>query len=118
MKLETIAAVLPKAVSTGGVGAAMLTLSPWAWAAALIGAALSFYFEPEKTPKEVRKLLFGIVATGFAAALVAAAAPHVPLLGWTENIDVGVRAGLLGLSVRFLMEQGKKRLGKMAEKES
>lgn len=116
MKFETLLAVLmgnaastvSKGVATAGVGAAAYTFSPWAWAAALAGAAMSFYFEPEKQPKEVRRLIYGILAMGFAAAIAAAVVPHVPLLGWTGNIELWVRAAALGLSIRFIWEQGKR----------
>ncbi|WFC43164.1 hypothetical protein [Pseudoxanthomonas sp. SE1] len=116
MKFETLLGVLlanapstiSKGVATAGVSAAAYTFSPWAWAAALAGAAMSFYFEPEKQPKEVRKVIYGILAMGFAAAVVAAVVPHIPLLQWTGNIELWARAAVLGLSIRFLWEQGKR----------
>ena len=110
MKLESIAAGASKAVSTAGVSVAFFTLTPWTWAAALLGAAASYYFEPEHTPATARKLVFGIMAMGFAGALFGAALPHVPFMAWSANVDVTVRAGLCALSIRYLFTQGKRLL--------
>lgn len=101
-------ALLAKAVATAGAAIAVFGLSWWAIAAALIGAIASFHFEPEHAPKGALKLAFGIVAMGFAAAFVAVALPNIPLMGWSDGILIEVRAGLLGLTIRWLVEQGKR----------
>lgn len=105
-----IASVTAKAVATAGVAAAAYGLTWWAVAAALIGSAVSYHFEPEQRPKRAVSLAFGIFAMGFAAAFTAVALPHIPLFGWSENIIIEVRAGLLGLFVRVLIEKGKQRI--------
>jgi len=113
MKMEAAAAVTSKVLataSTAGVSVGILTLTPWTWAAALIGAAASYYFEPEQTPETAKRILFGVLAMGFAGALMGAALPHAPFMAWTANVDVTVRAGLCALMVRFLYSQGKRLL--------
>jgi hypothetical protein len=106
MNTET-AGIAAKAIATAGAAVAVFGLTWWALVAALIGAAASYHFEPEQVPSKASRLVFGIVAMGFAAALAAVALPHFPGLGWTEKIQIEVRAGLLGLSIRFLLEFGK-----------
>lgn len=113
----TSAQIAGKSIATAGVGAGLVTITPWAWAFALCGATLALYFEPEHKPKQLWMVLFGIIASGFGAALLAASVPHAPMLGWTGNIDLSVRAGLCGLAFRFLWEQGKKWFGKRADKD-
>ena len=111
MKYEAIATAISKGLAAGStatVSVGLLTLTPWTWAAALIGAAASYYFEPEQTPETLKRILFGILAMGFAGALMGAALPHAPFMAWTSNVDVTVRAGLCALMVRFLYSQGKR----------
>lgn len=100
-----------KAVATAGAAVIAAGLTWWAIAAAIVGAVASLHFEPEHVPAKLSRLIFGIFAIGFAAALVAAAAPAFPGFAWTGRIPVEVRAGLLGLSVRFLFEWGKRLAG-------
>ncbi|MDI9240753.1 hypothetical protein QLQ15_17760 [Lysobacter sp. LF1] len=107
MKAET-GGLVGQAMAAFGVAATAHGLTWWAIASALIGAAASFYFEPEQLPDKALKLLGGILAIAFCAVLLSIAVPHVPLFGWTENVPIAVRAGLLGVSVRFLIEQGKR----------
>jgi hypothetical protein len=107
MRDETVA-VGAKAVATAATAAGAFGLTWWAVAAALVGAAAAYHFEPEQVPAKVPRLIFGIFATGFAAAFAAVAAPHIPFMGWTDAIPIGVRAGLLGLTIRFLIDQGKR----------
>ena len=106
MKQEA-AALLAKAIATAGAAIAVFGLTWWAVAAALIGAVASYHFEPEHRPKGALKLAFGIFALGVAAALTAVALPQIPFMGWTEGIVIEVRAGLLGLSIRFLIDRAK-----------
>lgn len=105
-----IASITAKAVATAGVAAAAYGLTWWAVAAALIGSAVSYHFEPEQRPKRALNLAFGIFAMGFAAAFTAVAIPHVPLFGWSVDVPIEVRAGLLGLFIRVLIEKGKQRI--------
>lgn len=107
MKAEA-AGFAAKGVATAGAAVAVFGLTWWAVAAAVLGAIASYHFEPEQKPKGALKLAFGIVAMGFAAAMLAVALPHVPMLGWSGAILVEVRAGLLGLTVRWLLEQAKR----------
>ncbi len=105
MREEATVAVITKTVTTGAAAWMFLGVTPWAWVAAFIGATLSYYFEPEHTPKTAAKMLFGIFAMGFAAALLAAASPHIPWFGIGEfagKVSLEVRAGLLGLSIRWI----------------
>jgi hypothetical protein len=113
MTIDEKAALAAKAVSTGAGAWALLGISPWAWVAAFIGAVASYYFEPEHTPGGALKVLFGVFAMGFAAALVAAVLPFLPLgIGAVANqVSLEVRAGLMGLTIRFLFETGR-RLGR------
>lgn len=94
MKAEGIS-VAVKSLATGAAAAFGLTW--WAVVAALIGAAASYHFEPQQQPGTVRRLIVGILVLAFSAALLASAAPHVPGFGWTANVPLGVRAGLLGV---------------------
>lgn len=104
MKSE-MSLMVAKAVATAGTSIAVFGLSWWAIAAATIGAFASFHFEPEHRPNKLTGLIFGIFSTAFAAAFLAAAIPHFPMMGWTAGIVVEVRAGLLGLCIRFIFEQ-------------
>ncbi|MDR1076379.1 MAG: hypothetical protein LBL59_08825 [Xanthomonadaceae bacterium] len=108
MKAET-AAITFKTIATSAGAVSIFGLSPWAWVAAIVGAAASYYFEPEQAPDKALRLAFGIAAMAFAAAMVAMILPHLPVIGETAGkIDVEVRAGALGLSVRVLHEQGRR----------
>lgn len=75
MNTET-AGIAAKAIATAGAAVAVFGLTWWALVAALIGAAASYHFEPEQVPSKASRLVFGIVAMGFAAALAAVAFPH------------------------------------------
>lgn len=97
-----------KVIATAVTAATMFGLTWWAIAAAVVGAAASYHFEPEQVPSKLPRLFFSIFAVGFFAALAAVAAPHVPGLHWTGDILLGVRAGLLGLTVRLLYGYGKR----------
>lgn len=101
----SVPATAAKAVATGAVAASVFDLSYWSVAAAIVGAAVSYHFEPEQQPKRLAGLIFGVFASGFAAAFLAAASPQLPGFGWTSAIDITLRAGLLGISIRFLSEQ-------------
>lgn len=103
-----VAGLAAKAVATAGAAIAVFGLTWWAVAAAVVGAVASYHFEPEQKPKGAITLVFGIIAMGFAAAMLAVALPSIPLCGWTGDIPVEVRAGLLGLSVRWIIEQAKR----------
>lgn len=112
MKLETAAAAA-KVLATGGASAGLFGLTPWGWAAALIGASLSYYFEPEQTPDKAVKIAFGVLAMAFFAGMAAVLMPHVPWFGIGDAASKAppeALAGVLGLSIRFIWEQGR-RLG-------
>lgn len=109
MKTET-AALVAKAIASAGIAIASIGLTWWAIVTALIGSAASFYFEPEQRPKKAIGLVVGIFCLGFAAAFTAVAIPHVPFFGWTKEIPIEIRAGLLGLFVRVLIDKAKKHL--------
>lgn len=115
MKAETAAAVA-KGVSTGGAAAMMFGLTWWAVASALIGAAVSLHFEPEPPTVKVPRLVFGVLSVGFAAAMVAAASPHIPMISWTADVPVEIRAGLLALLVRPGYAFGKRWAAKRVSK--
>lgn len=97
-----------KALATASMSVAVFGLNWWAIAAALIGAMASYHFEPEKQPKGLGKLVFGIFAMAFASAMLAVALPSIPLCSWTGDIAIEVRSGLLGISIRFIWEQGRR----------
>lgn len=99
-----------KAFATATASVAVFGLTWWAVAAALVGAVASYHFEPEKRPKGLGKTIFGIFAMGFLAAIVASQIHKVPGFGWSGEILVEVRAGFLGVTIRFLYEQGKRLL--------
>lgn len=105
---DSMSVIVTKGLATAAASVAVFGLTWWAIAAALIGAFASYHFEPERRPKGLSKLVFGIFAMGFAAAFTAVAIPHFPLFAWTAAISVEVRAGLLGLSIRFIFEQWKR----------
>lgn len=115
MRDESIA-LGSKAIAAGGTAAVYFGLTWWAIMAAVIGAVAAMHFEPEHRPTRVPGLIFGIFATSVAAALVAVAAPHFPGCGWSSEIPIEIRAGLLGLSVRFLIDWGKRLTGVGARK--
>jgi len=99
-----------KGVATAAASVAVFGLTWWAVSAALVGAFASYHFEPEKRPQGLGKMIFGIFAMAFFAALLAVAIPKVPLFSWSSEILVEVRAGLLGLTIRFIYEQGRRML--------
>lgn len=105
MKAETTALAV-KSVATGAAAAFGLTW--WALAAAVIGAAASYHFERDQSPATVWRLVFGILAIGFTAVLLASASPSIPGLGWTGAILIEVRAGLLGLFANALVKLAKR----------
>lgn len=107
--IENADVLATKVIATGSAATiAAFGLTWWAVAAAITGAFASYHFEPEQRPKGLGKLLFGIFAMGFVAALLSSAVPKVPMFAWTGEIPVEVRAGLLGVSIRFLYEQGRR----------
>lgn len=114
MRDETIA-LGSQAVAGGSAAAATVASSlglTWlAVAAAIVGAVAALHFEPEHVPARVPRLIFGVLATGVAAALVAVAAPHFPGFGWSGEVPIEARAGLLGLSLRYLIDWGKRLTG-------
>lgn len=93
---EEMTATVAKAVGGASLSAAF-ALTPWAVAAAIVGAATSLHYQDGAAAKGVVRLLLGIFALGFLAAMIAAGIPHVPACGWTENIPVAVRAGFVGV---------------------
>lgn len=97
-------------VASAGVAASLLDHNVLSISAAVIGAIVAYSFDDERPPKGAIGMMFGIFAAGFAAALVAAAVPAVPWLAWTGQIDIALRAGLFGLTIRFLIAQGKRLL--------
>lgn len=94
------------AVKTGATvataAAIAFGLNGWAVAAALAGAAASVHFEKEAEPSTLLRLLLGITAMGFLAAMLASALPKIPGFAWTGDISVAVRAGILGVFVNQL----------------
>lgn len=111
---EEAATVAAKSVASGAAAVAIFGLTWWAWAAAFIGAAASYHFETDKAPETLLKLALGIAAVGFAAAMFASAIPHWPMFGWTGNVLVEVRAGIMGLlanptvkAIRWLIDNRK-----------
>lgn len=95
--VTTVAKAAAGGMASGATAMAVFGLSWWAWAAAMVGAAAQFHFELDRAPETLLKLVIGIAAVGFAAAMLASGIPHFPYMGWTSNILVEVRAGLLGL---------------------
>lgn len=99
-----------KGVSTASATIGILGLSSMAWACAIIGAFFSVYLEDAKDPREVLKTIVTIFAWAFAAALIALALPHFPWFGVGEaagHISLEARAGILGLSIRWAVTNGK-----------
>lgn len=95
MQEEATAAV---AKAAGGAAmSAAFALTPWAVVAALVGAAVSLHFQEAAGAKGIGRLLLGIGALAFLAAMIAAGVPHAPGFGWTEQIPIAVRAGFLGV---------------------
>lgn len=115
MKVET-ATIAAKSVATGGAAVMMFGLTWWAVAIALVGAALSLHFEPEQLTVKVTRLVFGVLAVGFVAAVLAAALPHFPLIAWTADVPVEIRAGLLAVVVRPGYALGKRWAARRVEK--
>lgn len=99
MRVESAAEVAKAAATSGVAAAGAFGLTWWALAAALAGAVLSLHFERAQAPSTLWRLLFGIVALGFLAALLAAFTSHLPpILGFSlSEVPIAVRAGLLGL---------------------
>lgn len=99
-----------KGVATAGACVGMLGVNEWAWVAAIIGSFFSLYLEQARKPSEIVGTIIEILAWAFAAALLAHAIEHVHWLDiskTTQQIPIGVRAGLLGLSIRWLVLTGK-----------
>jgi hypothetical protein len=93
---EEVTAAVAKAASGAAISAAF-ALTPWAVVAAIVGAAVSLHFQEASGAKGVGRLVLGIGALGFLAAMIAAGVPHAPGFGWTDAIPVAVRAGFLGV---------------------
>ena len=101
---------IAKGVSTAGATVGILGLSSMAWACAVIGAFFSVYLEDAKDPREVIKTIATILAWAFAAALLAIALPHLKWFGIGDaagHIALEARAGILGLSIRWAVTNGK-----------
>lgn len=96
MKISTVAAA--QVVATSATSAGLAGLGPWAWAAAVCGAAASLYFERERAPKQAAMIAFGILAMAFLAAVAAVWMPLLPTVGaYFEQIPADARAGAFGL---------------------
>jgi hypothetical protein len=101
---------IAKGVSTAGATIGILGLSSMAWACAIIGAFFSVYLEDAKDPREVLKTIITIFAWAFAAALLALVVPHIHVIGIGDaagRISLEARAGILGLSIRWAVTNGK-----------
>lgn len=110
-RLFTVAAanaqiiVKTAATSTTAIAVSIYDITWYSVATALIGAAASFYFESDQTPKKIPVLCIGIVLIAYTAVLVAIVIPVIPGFAWSGVVDVSLRAGILGVSIRFLWEQ-------------
>lgn len=99
-----------KGMATAGASAGILGLGGWAWACAIIGAFFSIYLEKAKEPEEVLRTIITILGWAFAAALIAVALPHFTWFGIGEasgRVSLEARAGILGLSIRWAVTNGK-----------
>ena len=99
-----------KALATASASAGILGLGPMAWVFAIIGAFFSVYLENAKEPKEAMLTIINILAYAFAAALIALVLPHIDFFGIGKAaaaIPVEARAGILGLSIRWAVANGK-----------
>lgn len=99
-----------KGVATAGACVGMIGVNEWAWVAAIIGSFFSLYLEQARKPSQIVGTIVEILAWAFAAALLARAIEHVhwfEINKMTQQIPIGIRAGLLGLSIRWLVLTGK-----------
>lgn len=99
-----------KGVATAGACVGMLGVNEWAWVAAIIGSFFSLYLEDARKPSQIVGTIIEILGWAFAAALLAHAIEHVRWMDinkTAEQIPIGIRAGLLGLSIRWIVLTGK-----------
>lgn len=99
MKQE-VAAITAKVGTTAAAAVGFASMTPWAWVAAVLGAAASFYFEPSRRPRAIPELAFGIFSMAFLAACCALGLPHVAIFGVAEiaqAIPLDVRTGACGI---------------------
>lgn len=104
------AVTVTKGVATAGACVGMLGVNEWAWVAAIIGSFFSLYLEQARKPSQIVGTIVEILAWAFAAALLAHAIEHVhwfEINKMTQQVPIGIRAGLLGLSIRWLVLTGK-----------
>lgn len=107
---SVLASSAAKSVATVGLSAGILGLGGWAWGCAIIGAFFAVYLEKEKEPEKIITTIVGIMAGAFGAALLAVALPFVPWFGIgsvAKEIPLDVRAGILGLTLRWMVSKGK-----------
>lgn len=99
-----------KGLATAGASAGILGLGGWAWACAIIGAFFSMYLEKAKEPEDVLRTIITILGWAFAAALLAVSLPHFEWFGigtFAGKVPLEARAGILGLSIRWAVTNGK-----------
>lgn len=99
-----------KGVATAGTCVGLLGVNEWGWAAAVVGSFFAVYLEGARRPSEIVQSIIEILAWAFAAALVAVAVAHVHWFGidkFAAAVPLGVRAGILGLSIRWIVLTGK-----------
>ena len=112
--LSTVA--VTKGVATAGTCVGLLGVNEWGWAAAVVGSFFAVYLEGSRKPSEVVQTIIEILAWAFAAALAAVAIGHFHWFGidkFAGQVPLGVRAGIFGLSVRWVVLTGK---GVLAQK--
>lgn len=120
MHEHTAAAVAAKYVpaASGAAGMILFGVPAGVLIAALLGAAMSFYFRPGTPERRIPMILFGVVSMAFAGAWLSLAAPHFTWLGIgtaAANIDPSVRAGLCALVFQSLWNSGSRFLQRKAE---
>jgi ABC-type Na+ efflux pump permease subunit len=99
-----------KGAATASASAGLLGFGALAWTCAIIGAFFSVYLEDAKEPKQAFMTVVNILAYAFAAALLAIALPNAEWFGigkFASAIPIEVRAGILGLSIRWAVMNGK-----------
>ena len=114
--LSTVA--VTKGVATAGTCVGLLGVNEWGWAAAVVGSFFAVYLEGSRKPAEVVQTIIEILAWAFAAALAAVAVAHVHWFGidkFASAVPLGVRAGIFGLSVRWVVLTGKVVLAQKAK---
>lgn len=113
MSKDEVGALAAKTVATGVLAAFGLTL--WAIVAAFIGAIVSLHFERPAAGSEVWRVALQIVAFAFLAALVAVLLPHF----WAKfgEVELAVRAGLLGVFANPIYKLGRSFIASRAKKQ-